>query len=242
MDLDANSLERLVPEELSSEDLGGQETLRLHVERYAFAADHARPGRLLDLACGVGYGTRLVADRRPELRTALGVDVSAAAVAYARDHYADGRVRYLCRDGMQLTDGEGFDTVISLETVEHVPDPERFVSHLVSLLRPEGVLIASVPTTPSVDLNPHHLSDFTARSFRRMGQRHGLVERDCLEQTQRLSPLDLVRGQRFQRDNLRRGLLRYYLAHPQAALRRALATLRHGLANRYLTVVWQREA
>ena len=60
MELDADSLERLVPERLSPEDLAGQETLRLHVERYAFAAEHALPGRLLDLACGVGYGTRIL--------------------------------------------------------------------------------------------------------------------------------------------------------------------------------------
>jgi len=123
-----------------------------------------------------------------------------------------------------------------------VPAPELFLAHLVSLLRPAGVLIASVPTTPSVYLTPHHLSDFTARSFRRMGGRHGLVELDCLEQVQRLSPLELFRGERFKRENLRPSLLRYYLGHPRATLRRILATLRYGLANRYLTVVWQRES
>jgi len=117
MELDADSLERLVPERLSPEDLAGQETLRLHVERYAFAAEHARPGRLLDLACGVGYGTRILADRRRDLISALGVDVSPEAVAYAHEHFADERVEYLCRDGMQLTDADGFDTIISLETV-----------------------------------------------------------------------------------------------------------------------------
>ena len=85
-------------------------------------------------------------------------------------------------------------------------------------------------------------SDFSARSFRRMGQRHRLVERACFEQVQPLSLLELVRGTRFKRENLRPSLLRYYLAHPQAALRRAVSCLRHGLANRYLTLVWQREA
>ena len=62
MQLDATSLERLVPDELRSGDVTGEEALRISLERYGFAAQHARPGRLLDLACGVGYGTRFLTD------------------------------------------------------------------------------------------------------------------------------------------------------------------------------------
>ena len=50
---------------------------------------------------------------------------------------------------MRSSDADGFDTVVSLETIEHVPDPAGFVSRLVALLRPGGVFIGSVPTTPS---------------------------------------------------------------------------------------------
>jgi hypothetical protein len=45
----------------------GSETLELHLARYEFAALHAKRGRLLDMACGAGYGTRAVADRLPDL-------------------------------------------------------------------------------------------------------------------------------------------------------------------------------
>jgi hypothetical protein len=54
----------------------------------------------------------------------------------------------------------------------------------VSLLIPNGVFIGSVPTTPSVDANPRHLHDSRERSFRRMVERHGLQEIDCLRQVQ----------------------------------------------------------
>ena len=84
MPVDASTLERLVPAELDSEDVTGRQTLELHVERYRFAARAARPGRLLDLACGVGYGTRLVADEAQGIERALGVDLAPEAVAYAR--------------------------------------------------------------------------------------------------------------------------------------------------------------
>ena len=68
--LRVDSLERIVPRLMDTEDRAGAETLEIHLERYRFAADHARPGRLLDLACGVGYGTRLMADRQPAIESA----------------------------------------------------------------------------------------------------------------------------------------------------------------------------
>jgi SAM-dependent methyltransferase len=239
--LEVDSLERLVPDLMDPEDRAGIETLELHLARYRFAAEHARPGRLLDLACGVGYGTRLVADQQTAIASALGVDLASEAVAYARSHYADERVRYLEADGMQFEDAEGFDTIISLETVEHVPEPEAFFARLVGMLRPGGMLISSVPVTPSVDLNPHHLTDWTRQGFRRMGAGHGLVERAELEQVQHLNPLELVTGRRFKKQNLRANLVRYYAGHPGAALRRLGATLRWGFASHYLTLAWQRE-
>jgi len=164
--LDATSLERLVPDELRSGDVTGEEALRISLERYGFAAQHARPGRLLDLACGVGYGTRFLTDHAAQLTAALGVDLSEHAVAYATERYANDRTGFLACDAMQFEDAASFDTIVSIETIEHLPDPEGFVERLVGLLRPGGHLVGSVPITPSVDANPHHLHDFTDRSFR----------------------------------------------------------------------------
>jgi SAM-dependent methyltransferase len=242
MRVDARSLERLVPDELATGDRTGDETLRLHLERYRFAARHARPGRLLDIACGVGYGTRLLADDAPGVSRAVGVDVSEDAVAYARRRYARPGVDFLAADAVRFADPEGFDTIVSLETVEHVDDPEALAASLARLLRPGGVLVASVPTTPSVDVNPHHRHDFSERSFRRLFGRHGLVEIDSLRQVQPVRPgAVLARSERRLAD-VRPRLARWYAAHPGALARRAWATLRYGFSNRYLTVAWQAPA
>lgn len=238
--LDPDSLERLVPDALDPRDPAARATLRLHLERYDWAARVARPGRLLDLACGVGYGTDRLLARNPALGPALGVDVSAEAVAYARAHYGGGRARFVAAEALQFTDAEGFDTIVSLETIEHVEDPVALFAKLASLLRPGGMLVASVPTTPSVDLNPHHRHDFTEPVFLAYGARHGLVEVDRLRQVQRLALSQAWRGRRFRRERLRANLPGYYLAHPDALLRRVGATLRFGLANHYLTVAWRR--
>ncbi len=242
MDLDAETLERLVPDALATGEVTGGEALRISLERYEFAARHLRPGRLLDLACGVGYGTRVLADRGGERVEAVGVDRSPEAIAYARSRYGACRLRFVASDAMEFTDPEGFDTIVSIETIEHLPDPTAFVDRLVRMLRPCGVLVASVPTTPSVDANPHHLHDFSERSFRRLFLAHGLVERGALVQDQPFAPVAVLARREPRLRQRRRGLPTWYARHPRSLLRRIAATLRHGFKNRYLTVAWQAPA
>jgi len=240
MDPAADSLERLVPDRLAAPDATGLATLALHVARYEFAAKHLRPGRVLDLACGVGYGTKLLAERSGS--PVLGADLSREAIEYARSRYGGPGIEFRVADAMTFTDAAGFDSIVSLETVEHLPDPHGFLARVVSLLRPGGTLVASVPITPSTDVNPHHRHDFSERSFRAAGGAHGLEEVDCLRQVQRV-PLGAVLGRSEARmSDLRPNLAGWYLRHPRALLRRIAATLEHGLANHYLTIAWRKPA
>jgi len=235
----ADTLERLVPDALDPGDATGLATLALHLERYRFAARLLPPGRVLDLACGVGYGTALLAERGDV--EVLGVDLSTSAIGHARARHAGPRREFRVADALAFEDARGFDAIVSLETIEHVGEPGRLIERLAALIRPGGVLVASVPTTPSVDLNPHHLHDFSERSFRRLiaDRAPRLREVECLRQVQAVSPLRvLTRGERRMRDR-RPALARYYLRHPDALLRRVGATLRFGFTNRYLTVAWR---
>lgn len=239
MALSSNSLERLVPDRIEAEGATGRETLAMHLERYEFAAGHAGTGRLLDCACGVGYGTRLLADRRPEVE-ALGVDIDPEAVAYAAERYGGERVRFQCTDGAALADPDGFETIVSLETIEHVPDPAAFLRGLVGMLRPGGVFVGSVPTTPSVDVNPHHLHDFTEGSFLKLLAPFGLEVAGRLPQVQRVDPVAVLRRTEARMDTARENLAGYYLGHPGALAKRLFATLRYGFSNHYLTVAWRK--
>lgn len=238
MSATADTLERLIPESLAPDDVTGQATLALHVERYRFAARHARPGRVLDLACGAGYGSAILAERA-DLRI-LGVDLSFDAIDYARRHHAQARVEFAQGDAQAFIDRDGFDTIVSLETLEHVADPGRLLERFAALLRPGGRLIASVPTTPSVDLNPHHLHDFSERSIRALvaTRAPGLREISSLRQTQPVSPLRVLRRDERRLRDRRTRLPAYYFAHPEAFARRVISTLRFGFSNRYWTGVF----
>lgn len=242
VELDPDSLERLVPDDVQGGDTTGEETLRLHLERYEFAARHLQTGRLLDLACGVGYGTRLLCDRAEVGVEGLGVDISQAAVDYALSHYAQDGTSYRCADAMKFSDDQGFDNIVSIETIEHLPDPQGFADRIVGLLRPGGVLVSSVPVTPSVDANPHHLHDFSDRSFRRLFTRHGLEAFAEFRQDQPFGLGAVVTRSEPRMQQIRPNLPLWYLTHPGSLVRRALSTLQHGFKNVYLTVAWRAPA
>jgi hypothetical protein len=99
--------------------------------------------------------------------------------------------------------------------------------------------VGSVPITPSVDANPHHLHDFTDRSFRRLVGRHGLEVLDDLIQHQRFGLRAVLTRSEARLESVRENLPAWYLRHPGALLRRVASTLRYGFVNRYLTVAWR---
>lgn len=236
---DADTLERIVPHALSPGDVTGLATLELHLARYRWAHDYLPSGRVLDLACGVGYGAKLLAESGAARRV-IGADLSSPALGIARRHYAATGVQLVQGDGAAWLRSGVFSGVVSLETVEHVEDPVSFFAELVRVLAPGGVLIASAPVTPSVDANPHHRTDFTMRRFRALGARHGLAAIAELHQRQPYAPWRVLQRKEARTKDLRPNLVGYYAAHPSAAVRRLLATLRYGFTNRYLTIAWRK--
>lgn len=241
MEPSTDSLERLVPEALEADDSTGQDTLALHLARYEFAAGFAEAGaRILDMACGVGYGTRLLADRSGG--RALGVDVSEQAISHARRRYERDGIEFQVADALEFGEPASYDLVVSLETVEHVSDPGRLMHRLLELVRPGGTLVASVPTTPSTDVNPHHRSDFTQRSFRAMLRGKPARELDQLCQIQKVPIAGVLTRSEKRMADMRPNLLGYYVTHPASLARRLASTLRHGFTNHYLTLAWRRDA
>jgi len=123
------------------------ELRKLHSERaldwhdYADAWLRFRPGRLLDFGCGPGAFLRRIAGRCEE---AWGVDVDPEAVAAAATA-VDGRVRRVPAGHTLPFPSDFFDTVVSLEVVEHVADERAMLGELSRVLRPGGRLLITTP-------------------------------------------------------------------------------------------------
>lgn len=237
--VNVSSLERLVPSRIIDGDATGRATLDLHVERYAYAASFIKGGHVLDCACGVGYGSATLANAADRV---TGVDIDASAVEYAREHYANERTTFVQCDGANYHSSEQFDAIVSFETIEHVPDPDALVANLAGLLQPCGSFIASVPITPSVDVNPYHLHDFTKRSFLRLFERHGLRPVHSIVQVQKWSPLSMLKGEEQRLSDMRANLAHYWLTHPGAVLKRGFSTVVDGFCNKYLVCAFERPA
>jgi len=228
--------ERLDPLLLPADAAFDRGLLALHVERYRLAAEYVRDADVVDCACGTGFGSEVL--RQAGARTVQGVDLDRGALEYARSRHAHEGITYFEADAVRFVPAPQPSVWVSLETVEHLPNPAAYVARVAKVLPKGGKFIASVPVTVSTDGNPHHLHDFTRDSFRRLLTANGFKEIRALEQSLRFTLGDLFgRGHGMRPRNRRRGLVRWYARHPRVLAKRVALTLTRGFVNEYLTVV-----
>lgn len=115
-----------------------------HWHRYAFACGLVTGKRVLDAACGEGYGSALLA---ANAQSVLGVDIAASAVAHAQARYgAQTNLRFAQGDATALDlPAASFDVVTSFETLEHVHAHDELVAGFARVLTDDGVLLISSP-------------------------------------------------------------------------------------------------
>jgi SAM-dependent methyltransferase len=133
-----------------------------HVHRYAFARRYAAGRRVLDAACGEGYGSAILAGAAREV---VGVDIDPATVAHARASYASVRNLSFVEGSaakLPLPDAS-VDLVVSFETIEHLEagDQPRMLAEFARVLADGGALVLSAPNRPEYSesrgyVNPFH--------------------------------------------------------------------------------------
>ena len=136
-----------------------------HWHRYAFARRWVDGKRVLDVACGEGYGSALLSQAAAQV---VGVDIAEEAVAHARAAYASRpnlRFEHGSATALPLPDAS-VDVVVSFETIEHLagPDQPRMLAEIARVLTADGVLVLSAPNPVEYSQatgyrNPFHLHE-----------------------------------------------------------------------------------
>lgn len=141
------------------------------VDRYVFAAHWCKGKRVLDAACGYGYGSAILLAMGAE--SVVGADVDGKALAYAKSRYEGPRLSFRTFDLVQGQPGVLglFDVVVSIETMEHLPRESvpQYLNNLRAHVRADGTVLITTPCRGnSVWHYPGgtHRYEYSAQEFR----------------------------------------------------------------------------
>lgn len=144
------------------------ETSIEHLHRYALAMELVAGKKVLDIACGEGYGSNLLSKIAGHV---TGVDIDADVINNAKEKYLSKNLQFLTGsvDNIPAADDQ-FDIVVSFETLEHTGDHEKMASEIKRVLKPEGLLIISTPDKKNYSdktgyKNPFHMKELYPEEF-----------------------------------------------------------------------------
>lgn len=127
-----------------------------HKARYFFAAEQVEGLKVLDGACGTGYGSNILSQKAKHV---TGIDIDPNAIQYAKEQYGSDSTDFFT-SSVELTPFEdsSFDAIVSYETVEHTLTPDSHFREMVRLLSPDGLAFMTIPN--NWGLTDHHFFNF----------------------------------------------------------------------------------
>jgi SAM-dependent methyltransferase len=147
---------------------------RRHLVVYRWIAERVHGRRVVDLACGEGYGS---AELGRTAASVVGVDANPEAYEHARAKYTGGAVRFE-RTMIELWQGD-VDCVVFLQTIEHVQDAGAVLERIRTLIGPDGVAYVSTPNVLTLapagaerSGNPWHVHEYRPQEYRALCERH----------------------------------------------------------------------
>ncbi|WP_019530928.1 methyltransferase domain-containing protein [Dasania marina] len=160
--------------EVSDKKISAGDQLSFH---YELALQYLpQAGQVLDIACGGGYGSRMMASDK---RSVTGGDIESEVIAEAKQQSKEyAQVSFCVTDvtAMQFGDAS-FDAVVSMETIEHVDDA-AYLSEISRVLKSGGVFILSTPQNSlgHIPVNAVHLKEYTRQELQGLCQPYFEVE------------------------------------------------------------------
>ena len=171
---------------------------RRHEAAYVFAQPYVAGQVVLEVGCGEGYGTALLA---ASARRVLGVDYDALTVAHAAASYPQASFVRANLAALPVPSAS-VDVLATLQVIEHVWNHAEFVRECLRALRPGGLLIVTTPNrltfSPGLDtpVNPFHTHEFTGAELSELLSRSGFAVEAVLglHAAPRLRGLDTQHG------------------------------------------------
>ena len=151
---------------------------KYHIDRYVFASKFVDDKKVLDIACGTGYGSALL--KKSGAKEVIGIDISAEAISYAKKHYPNPQINFLVGDATKINSirDDSIETIVSYETIEHIKEYEIYIHEMLRVLKKDGTFIISTPnkkfSSPNtkMPLNPYHYIEFYLDDFKSILNQH----------------------------------------------------------------------
>ena len=141
--------------------------------RYIHSIEYAKDKKVVDIACGVGWGTFLLSKTAKEV---IGVDLSEIAIDTAKKYYNSHNINYICNylQNSEIEDSE-IDLITSFETIEHIEEPKLLINEYHRILKRDGFLLLSTPNGVTFKnslldkpFNPFHVEEYDKESLLRL--------------------------------------------------------------------------
>lgn len=159
---DLDFIEKIKPASVASHSFSSQYGYLCYIALYKFAATFCQAKIVLDAACGLGFGSYLLAHKAAQV---TGVEIVDKVINYARENYSKDNLQFIHADATSLDFADhSYDLVVSLETFEHIPREKagKFLNELQRVLKPGGILVLSTPNHDvysKISQTPDHVNE-----------------------------------------------------------------------------------
>jgi len=143
-----------------------------HVHRYIFANQFVNGKKVLDLACGEGYGAKILSENAVEV---TGIDIDKTTIEHAKKKYQKNNLKFLedSVTNLSFKDEKIFDVVTCFETIEHIEEQEQMLKEVRRVLKDDGIFILSTPNKPVYnqgrdEKNPFHVKELDFNEFKNL--------------------------------------------------------------------------
>ncbi|WP_449601521.1 methyltransferase domain-containing protein [Paenibacillus sp. Marseille-Q9583] len=144
----------------------------IHLGRYLIAKQYCQGKRVLDIACGEGYGSFAMAEKWGA-KEVHGVDISQEAINNAKENFSHKNIHFNTINAEEDNDffEEGyFDLIVSFETIEHLANPILYLENLKRWLKKDGIILISCPNdnwyySEPGKSNPFHEKKYSFSEF-----------------------------------------------------------------------------